>query len=108
MIFCCDKNRHSNYCSECGRETNIIGNLLAYLKRNADEKKPPTREKWERWYLAVKALHENKVANITTLHEAERETIEKALVNTGGNRRKAAKLLDIGERTLYRKIKEYD
>ena len=27
---------------------------------------------------------------------------------TGGNREEAAKMLEIGERTLYRKIKEYD
>ncbi|KAA3657444.1 MAG: hypothetical protein DWQ10_13240, partial [Calditrichaeota bacterium] len=27
---------------------------------------------------------------------------------TGGNKRKAAVLLEISERTLYRKIKEYD
>jgi two-component system response regulator HydG len=30
------------------------------------------------------------------------------LAKTGNNREKAAKLLGIGERTLYRKIKEYN
>jgi DNA-binding NtrC family response regulator len=33
--------------------------------------------------------------------------IEAALKETRGNRRRAAELLGIGERTLYRKIKEY-
>jgi DNA-binding NtrC family response regulator len=40
--------------------------------------------------------------------EIERTAIENALRETRGNRRKAAELLDIGERTLYRKLKEYN
>lgn len=39
--------------------------------------------------------------------EIERYYIEKTLELTNGNRFEAAKLLDIGERTLYRKIKEF-
>ncbi|HEX4574072.1 MAG TPA: sigma-54 dependent transcriptional regulator [Gemmatimonadales bacterium] len=42
-----------------------------------------------------------------TMAEVERATIEAALRETKGNRRKAAEVLGIGERTLYRKIKEY-
>ncbi|HYF01052.1 MAG TPA: sigma-54 dependent transcriptional regulator [Planctomycetota bacterium] len=41
------------------------------------------------------------------LEEQERESIRKALALTEGNREKAAKMLGIGERTLYRKIKRY-
>ncbi len=40
--------------------------------------------------------------------DVERATIEAALEETGGNRRRAAERLGIGERTLYRKIKEYE
>ncbi len=40
--------------------------------------------------------------------EIERQAIEAALRDTGGNRRKAAELLGIGERTLYRKIRGYE
>ncbi len=40
--------------------------------------------------------------------EVERYYIERALELTGGKREEAAKMLEIGERTLYRKIKEYD
>lgn len=40
--------------------------------------------------------------------EVERAAIEAALKDTRGNRRKAAEMLGIGERTLYRKLKEYE
>ena len=43
-----------------------------------------------------------------SLHEMEKGLIFQALERTGGNKRKAAKLLRISERTLYRKIKEFD
>jgi transcriptional regulator with PAS, ATPase and Fis domain len=38
----------------------------------------------------------------------EKEQIQKALREVRGNRRKAAVALGISERTLYRKIREYD
>ncbi len=47
------------------------------------------------------------VAPGTKMSEVERAVIEAALKETRGNRRRAADLLGIGERTLYRKIKEY-
>ncbi len=42
-----------------------------------------------------------------TLSEVERDLIEANLALTGGNRQKTAKLMGIGERTLYRKLREY-
>ena len=39
--------------------------------------------------------------------EIERAAIEAALRETRGNRRRAAELLEIGERTMYRKLREY-
>lgn len=42
------------------------------------------------------------------LTEVEKYYIERALELSGGRREEAALLLGIGERTLYRKIKEYD
>jgi DNA-binding NtrC family response regulator len=43
-----------------------------------------------------------------TIEEMERQAIAAALEEVNGNRRKAAELLGIGERTLYRKISKYD
>ncbi len=43
-----------------------------------------------------------------TLNELEKQAIIDTLARTGNNREKAAKILGIGERTLYRKIKEYN
>ncbi|MBN2181145.1 MAG: sigma-54-dependent Fis family transcriptional regulator, partial [Sedimentisphaerales bacterium] len=41
------------------------------------------------------------------LDELEKQAIAETLAKTKGNREQAAKILGIGERTLYRKIKEY-
>ena len=43
-----------------------------------------------------------------TLEELERKAIAATLLEFKGNRRKAAQSLEIGERTLYRKIKAYE
>ena len=42
-----------------------------------------------------------------SLVDIEKETIRKVLEQVDGNRRKAATILDISERTLYRKIKDF-
>jgi DNA-binding NtrC family response regulator len=43
-----------------------------------------------------------------TMDDVEREAIRIALEDVGGNRRKAAERLGIGERTLYRKLRQYE
>jgi DNA-binding NtrC family response regulator len=43
----------------------------------------------------------------TSLEQLEKRAIRETLKLTGGNREQTAKLLGIGERTLYRKLKEY-
>ncbi len=50
---------------------------------------------------------EDASGRLLSLEELERVQIERALQVTEGNREQAAKMLGIGERTLYRKIKEY-
>lgn len=44
----------------------------------------------------------------TSLEDTERETIRRALARNNGKRKKTAEELRISERTLYRKIKEYN
>ncbi|MEG1587496.1 MAG: helix-turn-helix domain-containing protein, partial [Bacteroidales bacterium] len=55
----------------------------------------------------VPASHEY-VEETLSLEEMERELIRQALIRNNGKRKKAADELKISERTLYRKIKEYD
>jgi len=45
---------------------------------------------------------------IPSLEDAERRLIEEALIRFNGNRRQTAEVLGISERTLYRKIKEFE
>ena len=54
----------------------------------------------------LKAIKDDAVGEIT-MSEIEREVIERCLKQFKVNRRKTANALDISERTLYRKIKEY-
>jgi two-component system response regulator HydG len=56
----------------------------------------------------VRQLTDGKPKLDLTLSELEKQTIFDVLAKTGNNREKAAKILGIGERTLYRKIKEYN
>ena len=42
------------------------------------------------------------------LADMERDTIQRALLKNGGNRKATAVELGLSERTLYRKIKDYD
>ena len=43
-----------------------------------------------------------------TIEETERELIRRALTKAGGNRKKAAEILGLSDRTIYRKMKQYD
>ena len=42
-----------------------------------------------------------------TMEEVERVLITRTLVYTNGDKAKAARLLDIGRKTLYRKLEQY-
>jgi transcriptional regulator with PAS, ATPase and Fis domain len=56
----------------------------------------------------VQSKKDDSKRETLSLDELEKITIKAALDKTRGNKRKASKLLNISERTLYRKIKEYD
>ncbi|MCI0331211.1 MAG: sigma-54 dependent transcriptional regulator [candidate division Zixibacteria bacterium] len=55
----------------------------------------------------ARAWPDEASAGTPTLEEMEKETIRQALREVEGNRKKAAEILGIGERTLYRKIDLY-
>ena len=55
----------------------------------------------------IRAIKDDAVGEIT-MSEIEREIIERCLKQFKGNRRKTSEALEISERTLYRKIKEFD
>ena len=56
---------------------------------------------------AIRIPENAAIEPLPTLKDREREAIEQALGRVGGNRRKAAAILGISARTLYRKLKEY-
>jgi DNA-binding NtrC family response regulator len=47
------------------------------------------------------------ISPVISIPQSERNTIEKAMEATGGERGKAARILGIGRTTLYRKMKQY-
>jgi transcriptional regulator with PAS, ATPase and Fis domain len=49
-----------------------------------------------------------EISSSMTLEDTEKETIRRSLERNGGRRKATARELNISERTLYRKIKEYD
>ena len=57
---------------------------------------------------AIRIPENAAIEPLPTLKDREREAIEQTLDRVGGNRRKAAAILGISARTLYRKLKEYD
>jgi len=59
--------------------------------------------------LEVESSSENNLRReVIPIDQMEKEAIKNALDQTRGNKREAARKLNISERTLYRKIKEYD
>src|SRR5690606_39634641 len=63
---------------------------------------PPTQE--DKYHFAEEMEEEERLS----LHDKELELIKKALDRNRGKRKAAASELGISERTLYRKIKQYD
>ena len=54
------------------------------------------------------ASEDEKVGTVgMTMEEIEKEAIGKTLAETGNNKKRAAEMLGIGLRTLYRKLESY-
>ena len=59
-------------------------------------------------YDFIEDVEEEQEEETFSLHDKELELIKKSLLRHNGKRKHAAEELGISERTLYRKIKQYD
>ena len=103
------------------REINMLKEQVELLLKNNDPRTPIGEEivAWEHGQVLASTdeMVEPEMAQEVTivapakelkLSDLERETIRQALERNGGNRKAAAAELGLSERTLYRKIKEYE
>ena len=103
------------------REINMLKEQVELLLKNNDPRTPIGEEivAWEQGQVLAPTdeMVEPEMAQEVTivapakelkLSDLERETIRQALERKGGNRKAAAAELGLSERTLYRKIKEYE
>jgi DNA-binding NtrC family response regulator len=87
---------------EADRE--LLYRALFEIKRDIMELKDIINQK----QIEVYPPAQNNSQEIIPLNQLEKEAIKNALDYTRGNKRNAAKMLNISERTLYRKLKEYE
>ncbi len=87
---------------EADRE--LLYRALFELKKDILELKDLITEKHQEVYTSSS---QNQTSEVVSLDDAQREAIKNALEYSKGNKRMAAEMLNISERTLYRKIKEY-
>lgn len=75
----------------------------------AEEETPMVKSlvKYEPYASPLTSVRPVVVSEPRTLEDTEKETIMRSLERNGGRRKATAKELNISERTLYRKIKEY-
>jgi DNA-binding NtrC family response regulator len=85
-------------------ERELIFRMLLDLRNEVTEVKALLRSAIEQAYDHNRAVHE---VSAHKLEDVEKEQILRVLTEFGGNRRKTAEALGIGERTLYRKLKDY-
>ncbi len=86
----------------------LIYRALIEIKKDLNELKELAYRAREKSDTGASGFSENGVDEIIPIDELERRAIENALIKTRWNKRKAAKLLGINERTFYRKLKDYD
>ncbi|MHB8338675.1 MAG: sigma-54 interaction domain-containing protein [Ignavibacteriaceae bacterium] len=82
----------------------LLYRALFEIKKDILELKDLISRKNEEIYSA----ENNHTGTAMPLEQAEKEAIITALEQTRGSKRKAAAILQISQRTLYRKIREYD
>jgi DNA-binding NtrC family response regulator len=86
---------------------NAIRTMVVMCDRDTLDVQDIPPEIAQRPQLAAGSRPAGQLAGVS-LNELEKQAIMDTLAKTQGNREKAAKILGIGERTLYRKIKEYN
>jgi DNA-binding NtrC family response regulator len=94
----------------------LLGYFYRDLKSHLDDvRKEQARLRGMPWLEAVEVEPEPPAGEArmwfdvgTSLEDLERVAIARTLESVAGNRRLAAEILGIGERTLYRKLKQYD
>ena len=87
-----------------GKETNLEKSTIDSVPINNDSMKINKVEPLDKYSYAETIEEEEPLS----LHEKELEMIKQALIRSKGKRKLAAKELGISERTLYRKIKQFD
>lgn len=105
-----EKSLNRNYPVRIGKSLEEVDREFLYralfeIKRDILELKNLILEKSEATSVNTKKEDESDIMDI---NEAEKMAIISALKKTNGNKRKTAELLNISERTLYRKIKDYN
>lgn len=88
---------------EADRE--LLYRALFELKKDILELKDLITERHREVYTSPQ---QQEASEVVSLDDAQREAIKNALEYSKGNKRIAAEMLNISERTLYRKIKEYE
>ena len=87
-----------------GKDTEPEKNTLDSVPINTDSPKISKLEPLDKYSYAETIEEEEPLS----LHEKELEMIKQALIRSKGKRKLAAQELGISERTLYRKIKQFD
>ena len=88
-----------------GKETNLEKSTIDSVPINNTREKINKVEPLDKYSYAETIEEEEEPLS---LHENELEMIKQALIRSKGKRKLAAKELGISERTLYRKIKQFD
>lgn len=84
-----------------------LDDLPESISRMSETKNTQAREE------RAKAASEGRAVNLeidfpSTMDEIEKRAIEMALEYTNGDKSRASRLLNIGRKTLYRKLEEYN
>ncbi len=85
-----------------------LRNVIRTMVVMADGDKLDVKDLPPEVHLVHQLTGTTKSSAALSLNEIEKQAIIETLAKTKGNRQEAAKILGIGERTLYRKIKEYN